>query len=33
VNFYSQEEIEQALENGDLESEDAGFMLGYLSEY
>jgi len=32
MNFYSTEEIEQALENDDLEAEDAGFMIGYLEE-
>jgi len=32
MNFYSTEEIEQALENDDLEAEDAGFMIGYLED-
>jgi len=30
MNLYSKKSIEKALDNDDIEAEDAGFMLGYL---
>jgi len=32
MNIYSKKHIEMALDNDDIEAEDAGFMLGYLEE-
>lgn len=32
MNIYSKKHIERALDNGDIEAEDAGFMIGYLEE-
>lgn len=32
MNIYSKESLEKAVDDDDLNSEDAGFMLGYLEE-